>query len=356
MINFFNSSTSYELALFGMSNEGLPTEENVQDVPIEEYDEDSGEDLSPTHQLGAEMSKRDQTNFWLPPKRSAGRKKRKRQPLFSELVAETVPLNDIRRSYAGILQSVLNRSNCEEILGLFESIAASPTDFLTIVRSAESENPNGPVYREMQGIESTARCFAAYAESMPDVIASVTLKSFYKRRKGDSEVHCRISYAGSVTKKVVVENPEQTADISSAISGLNSLGTTSTFDQSSTFVQRINSTESIEIATLQSTSSDGQGKVEIPVGETDIVIHSHEDPEPYKSMFIASQKTRFRVAETVLPQARSFQTSGTMILSCNTAKKVCKVEIIYSSQEATKSSKYTEVAVLLNDDSKTSSS
>lgn len=300
------------------------------------------------------MSKREETNSWLPPKKLSGRRKRKRQPTANELVAETVPLNDIRRTYPNIIQLILNSSNRDEIITLLGEIAASDLDFLAVIRTFETENPNGPVYRETQGICSTARCFAAYAESMPDLVGTITLVSFLKKRNGDSEIRCRLTYAGSVTYNVVVENPEQVADISSAAMGLNALGSGSNLnkDEEATAEMKVVEVD-IERSSNASISFDrnepNTKKSKVQAGETEIVIDSHEDPEPYKTMFIATRETRFRVGPIVLTKARSFQTSGSIVLYCNKEKKVRKMEIVYSSQESSKSSKYTEVAALLSE-------
>jgi hypothetical protein len=313
----------------------------------DEFEEDGlGEYQAPAP--GLQMSKREETNSWLPPKKSSSRKKRKLQPTANELVAETVPLNDIRRTYPNIVRSILNCSNNEEILSYLSKIFASDTDFLAIVRSAESENPNGPVYREVQGIHTTARCFAAYAESMPDAVCTVSLSSFLKKRKGDSEIHCKLTYAGSVTYKVIVENLEQVADISSAVMGLNALGSTSKDDIAMKTTVEVDVYKATNYTSSDSFDQNEAKKNKIEVGETDILIDVREDPEPYKTMFIATQDTQFRVAQTVLTKARSFQTSGSVVLYCNKDKKVQKIEIVYSSQESSRSSKYTEVSALLS--------
>lgn len=140
----------------------------------------------------------------------------------NQLVQETIPLNDIRRTYPRLVEALLNRGQVDDIESKLSSICINDSSFLLIINAIEKENPFGPIYQEIHGIQAASRCINAYFSAIPDSVFAILDSKFYKRSTG-SEIHCNYSFSGSIIHRIVIEDIEQTMDINNAIVGLQTL-------------------------------------------------------------------------------------------------------------------------------------
>eukprot|EP01033_Poteriospumella_lacustris_P018098 gene18098-12986_t len=104
----------------------------------------------------------------------------------------------------------------------FSKIVAGD-DFTFVVTTVEGENPFGPVYREMKGLEAAIKFMSAYFQAVPDCIVHHTNLQFFKRKNGESVLKTDFTIAGCMAFKVVVDNADQVDDFKSAVEGLQGL-------------------------------------------------------------------------------------------------------------------------------------
>jgi hypothetical protein len=327
-----------------------------------------------------QLSKHELTLLYLPPKRNQQRRRKKRFGP-TDLVPETVPLNDIRRTYPTIFSSLTTRATVEEIRSQFGKIVADDEDFSFVVRTEEEENPFGPVYRENKGLEASIKFLSAYFLAIPDCIFTYTSLQFYKRKNGESVLKTEFMITGCMAFKVLVENVEKTDDFKGAVEGLQGLQSASSEirndqdhqgysedDSNDVFEdedevespqnkRRRVDTESAKIdycdnstsVSLSSTASIKKKKVN--VGDTEVMIDEHDDECTYKSMIITSDASNYKLGHRL--EGRSFSTSGKMIFYMNKDKKLIKLDAQYSVTKTLESSKYDSLAELTSGKDKT---
>ncbi len=139
------------------------------------------------------------------PSSSKHQKKKRR---MSELVIDTIPLNDPRRNYPRLLEMIFNRCQAEDCFHKLASICTlghhEQDDIFTLIVSAiEKENVFGPVYSEVHSVDAAARLLSTYFLAVPDSIFVIVDCKFYKRTpNGESEIHCNFSFSGSKVYKV----------------------------------------------------------------------------------------------------------------------------------------------------------
>lgn len=168
-----------------------------------------------------ELTKHELTLMYLPPKRNHNRR-RKKVVGPNCLVSETVPLNDVRRTYPAVFASLTSRASLDEIRTQFSKIVAGE-DFTFVITTLEGENPFGPVYRENKGLEASIRFLAAYFQAVPDCIVTHSNMKFYKRKNGESILKTNFTITGCMAFKVLVNNAEQVDDFKCAVQGLQVL-------------------------------------------------------------------------------------------------------------------------------------
>jgi hypothetical protein len=134
--------------------------------------------------------------------------KLKIKPKKGQLIQETIPLNDVRRSYPRMIEAILNRGleDCESKL---RNICTADADsFLLVLSAIEKVNPFGPVYQEVHGIGAASRYLNAYLSAIPDAVFAISESKFFKRLPG-SEIHCNFTFSGSVIHRIVVDGDEK---------------------------------------------------------------------------------------------------------------------------------------------------
>ena len=343
---------------------------------------------------------------------SSSRSKMKMKKKGNQLVQETIPLNDIRRTYPHLVQTMLNRGQVDDCESKLSSICVTDSSFLLIINAAEKENPFGPIYQEIHGIQAASRCINAYFSAIPDSVFNISESKFYKRSIG-SEIHCTFSFSGSIIHRIVIEDLEQMHDISNAIMGLQTLAqvaidreylptnegiitedspevdddasndpqcnqdrkedecddtpeapsdtpsTASSHEDSESFQSKnrtmsdssLSPSQPTEIGMKRRYSIDQQelvvptGKKRLSVGEVDFFVDKDDDFASCDQLVIATSKTKFKIGERML-SARSFSTGGKIVFTLNTDKRVQKLEVTYSSRQATQSSKYIDESMI----------
>lgn len=347
-----------------------------------------------------ELSKHELTLMYLPPKRNHNRRKKKVLGP-NDLAPETVPLNDIRRTYPSVFASLTSRAGLEEMRAQFSKIVAGD-DFTFVVTTLEGENPFGPVYREMKGLEAAIKFMSAYFQAVPDCIVHHTNLQFFKRKNGESVLKTDFTIAGCMAFKVVVDNADQVDDFKSAVEGLqglqsaiqpgqeddgpgedsdggdesneednqaaeedshanssfqdpdeqprkrqrpnNVLGSSSSSIASHTTPDESKSySESSEIDALSLRRLEEERerlarKKRVEVGDTEVMIDADDDASAYRNMLIASDSTNYQLGQRT--EGRTFSTGGKMIFYMNKDKKLVKIDAQYSAKKTVDSCKY----------------
>lgn len=350
-----------------------------------------------------ELTKHELTLMYLPPKRNHNRRKKKVLGP-NDLAPETVPLNDVRRTYPSVFASLTSRAGLEEMRAQFSKIVAGD-DFTLVVTTVEGENPFGPVYREMKGLEAAIKFMSAYFQAVPDCIVHHTNLQFFKRKNGESVLKTDFTIGGCMAFKVVVDNADQVDDFRSAVEGLQGLqSAVQTGEQEDDGQDGDNGddnddgTESNEEAVAEEEShanSSFQDADEQPrkrqrpnhaLGSSSSSIASHTTPDESKSYSETSEidamslrrleeererlakKKRVEVGDTEVmidadedasayrnmlitsdstnyqlgqrTEGRTFSTGGKMIFYMNKDKKLVKIDAQYSAQKTMDSCKY----------------
>lgn len=335
-----------------------------------------------------ELSKRDLTLSYLPPKRN--HQKRKRKIIGpNDLIPETVPLNDVRRSVPKVFSQLTSRAEFNEVRSQLEKLVESD-DVTLIASTIENENLFGPVYREMKGLDAVSKFIATYFSAIPDCVLSFSNLHFFKRKNNESELHTQFSLSGCVTFNVVIDNAEQVGDLKSAVEvlqGLNGFNGAdpdaepdaepensenadeeeeeeespqekrprlneeegSIGDDSSSAVKSVQSSNA-EMSTSellemnQRKLEERQRKKRILVGEQVLFVDADEDASSYRNMIIASESTNYQLENR--DQARSFFTTGTWNFFFNKDKKIYKMEARYSARKTAESARYDSIQQL----------
>lgn len=332
------------------------------------------------------------------PSSSSSKVKQKTKKKSNQLVQETIPLNDIRRTYPRLIETIMNRGQVEDCENKLSSICVKDSSFLLIISAIEREHPYGPIYQEIHGIEAAAKCINAYFSAIPDSVFAIVDSKFYKKPIG-SEIHCNFSFSGSVIHRIVIEDIEQMNDISNAILGLQTLaqvaidreylpttGSTDTTKEQHDFKDTDRKhniittaidgqpnnedgppTDIISPATSSNQDSSSQthemessnigmkrhysidqqplviptGKKRLSVGELDFFVDKDDNFISCDQLIIATNKTKFKIGER-MQSSRSFTTNGKITFTLNADKLVQKLEVTYSSRTATQSSRYVD--------------
>lgn len=128
-------------------------------------------------------------------------KKRKR---MTELKTETIPLNDVRRSYPRIFATMMNRCQTEDMAARLAAIADSQ-HFTFVFHNTGLHDACAPKYREIRGIDATARFLGVFFQTTPDSIFLMKDHQFYKR-SNSSQIHCSFELSGSIIYQMIVSN------------------------------------------------------------------------------------------------------------------------------------------------------
>lgn len=131
-------------------------------------------------------------------------KNKKRKRNVHELKAETIPLNDVRRSYPRIFGTLMNRGQTEDIAQRLASIA-DPQSFVFVMHCKDLHDTVAPRYRELKGIDCAARFLGIFFQTTPDSIFVMRDHQFYKRSTS-SQIHCNFELMGSIIYQMNIQN------------------------------------------------------------------------------------------------------------------------------------------------------
>eukprot|EP00981_Chlorochromonas_danica_P008028 scaffold1945_cov181-Ochromonas_danica.AAC.23 len=131
-------------------------------------------------------------------------KNKKRKRNLQELKAETIPLNDARRSYPRIFATMMNRCQTEDIAHRLSAIADTQ-NFIFILQNKDIHDHICPKYRELRGIDCTSRFLGILFQTTPDSIFVMKDYQFYKKSTS-SQIHCNFELTGSSIYQMVIQN------------------------------------------------------------------------------------------------------------------------------------------------------
>lgn len=131
-------------------------------------------------------------------------KNKKRKRNLQELKAETIPLNDARRSYPRIFATMMNRCQTEDIAHRLSAIADTQ-NFIFIFQNKDIHDHICPKYRELRGIDCTSRFLGVLFQTTPDSIFVMKDYQFYKKSTS-SQIHCNFELTGSSIYQMVIQN------------------------------------------------------------------------------------------------------------------------------------------------------
>mmetsp|Transcript_62403 Transcript_62403/g.122759 ORF Transcript_62403/g.122759 Transcript_62403/m.122759 type:complete len:529 (+) Transcript_62403:3-1589(+) len=130
-----------------------------------------------------------------------------------------LPASDVRSNYHRILETIFNGCQKAEATKHFKSICSD--DCVMISRSVN--NPFGPNYRELRGIESMVEFVDTSLEAVPDCIFAITDSKFFRKPQNESMIISSYTVNGRMIYTVDRLESEDVEDIDSAISGLQML-------------------------------------------------------------------------------------------------------------------------------------
>jgi hypothetical protein len=125
----------------------------------------------------------------------------------------------VRSNYHRTLETVFN--GCHKTIAVKHFKAMCSEDCVMVIRAVN--NPFGPNYREMRGIESMVEYVDTALEAVPDMIFAITDSKFFRKPQNESMVISSYTANGRMIYTIDTLNSEDVEDIGSAISGLQML-------------------------------------------------------------------------------------------------------------------------------------
>lgn len=148
------------------------------------------------------------------------------------LVVETVPLNDIRRTYCKRFEDMVNNANIADSYRPISEICVNPDKLTVCIYCEDYPMHSEPVYREFQSLMTMNKFFTTRMQSIPDAVFVVDKSQIFKsvhnkkKRKG-SEMHLYFRFTGSVISEIVWRNAETSLEMNFAVNSLSSLASSS---------------------------------------------------------------------------------------------------------------------------------
>jgi hypothetical protein len=130
-----------------------------------------------------------------------------------------LPSNDVRSNYHLIFETIFNGCQKSVATKHFKNICTE--DCALVSRSVN--NPFGPNYREIRGIESMVEYVDTALEAIPDCIFKITDSKFFRKPQNESVIIASYTTNGRMIYTLDTLNSEDVEDIDSAISGLQML-------------------------------------------------------------------------------------------------------------------------------------
>lgn len=130
-----------------------------------------------------------------------------------------LPASDVRSNYHRIFETIFN--GCQKAVATKHLKSMCTDDCVMVIRSVN--NPFGPNYRELRGIESMVEYVDTALEAIPDCIFAITDSKFFRKPQNESIIISSYTTNGRMIYTIDTLNSEDVEDIDSAISGLQML-------------------------------------------------------------------------------------------------------------------------------------
>lgn len=130
-----------------------------------------------------------------------------------------LPTSDVRSNYHRIFETIFN--GCQKSIATKHFRNVCIEDCVLVSRSIN--NPFGPNYREVRGIESMVEYVDTSLEAIPDCIFAILDTKFFRKPQAESMIISSYTVNGRIIYTIDSLDTEDIEDIDSAISGLQML-------------------------------------------------------------------------------------------------------------------------------------
>lgn len=130
-----------------------------------------------------------------------------------------LPASDVRSNYHRIFETIFN--GCQKSIASKHFRSVCIEDCILVSRSIN--NPFGPNYREVRGIDSMVEYVDTSLEAIPDCIFAILDTKFFRKPQAESMIISSYTVNGRIIYTIDSLDTEDIEDIDSAISGLQML-------------------------------------------------------------------------------------------------------------------------------------